>query len=267
MPARKKKKTGILKSIFWLMILVIGFTGIVWANWEKIPKKYRNQFARNTVVLRAQLEEINWRDYKLPDFEIPDFELPSFDFFKKEKPKPQFRPLPPKPSSQGDVPLPGETLHYVRVGSCLFAECTGNYKNLLKDMGMNAKVILKQQKSRFYDVVSADYFLPSLIEQKLAIVKRYNMTHFRPFIEKKGKNQIISFGSFPQKEKADKLERYLAQLYTDTNVRFQVTGVSKKYQVTKIYAGPFTSQENAQAAHRRLRRKAGLKDSFVTNQL
>ena len=280
----KKKKGGLLKLLVLLILIIGGLAAASHFYWDKVPRKYRDKFARNYAKVSSQVKAL---DIQVPDLKEIKAKLPEFDFLKsKEKkiqiPKERFalEELPPLPKvktkqqlrAEAKTALPkaqkGERLYYVQVGQCIYSTCVRKLTKSVKRLGMPYKVKKKRNKETQFELISANSYRDDIAYAKLEKLERYNKMNFTPSLATaKGGQYRITFGQFAKRDQALQLSAYIRQLHLDINLGFVIVPKLQSYSTTAIYTGPFTSLFNAKNAAQALRGQEDFFDIKITHKL
>ncbi|MDX2471105.1 MAG: SPOR domain-containing protein [SAR324 cluster bacterium] len=284
MAKKKKKKGGFFKFLFFLLLITGTAAAATHFYWDKVPRKYRDQFARNYKKVDVYVKAL---DIQVPDIDELKSKIPKFDFLenKKEKLKTNTLVLEELPPTRSEIkaeakkvaarkaariirPQQGERLYYIRVGQCIFKTCIKDLTRAVKRLGMPYKITKKNNKETHFELISANSYREDIAYAKLEKLEKYNKMNFTASMAglKNGEFRI-TFGSFPVRDRAVQLGAYLRQLHSDINLRFIIEPRTHWYRSTAVYTGPFTSLFNAKNAASALRRQETFDEAKITTKL
>ncbi len=284
MAKKKKKKGGLFKTLFFLLMIVGAFAAATHFYWDKVPRKYRDQFARNYKKVNVYVEGL---DIQMPDLEKLKSKVPKFDFLEDKPEPPKQSPfvleeLPPTPAETRAEARKlaqkkaakvvkaqrGERLYYIRVGQCIFKSCVSDLTVAVKRLGMPYKVVKKYNRETHFELISANSYRSDIAYSKLEKLERYNKMNFTAsMIEAKNSEFRITYGNFNKKDRAIQLMAYLRVLHPDISTRFVIETRAHKYSSTAVYTGPFTSLFNAKNAATALRGQSAFDEAKITTKL
>ncbi len=280
----KKKKTRFFsKAFLWLTLLLVLVGVVIQMNWESIPKKPRKNFEKNFALLSERAQQLEWENFSFAtlsdltlglDWDLK-FNLPQWVYFWNFEPaqKPVVKQLqkllPPPPIKIKPQPLrprPGQRLYYIRVGRCLKTTCVKQLRQTLSKLGIKPLQKKWVERLTYYEVLSEETFFLQEAEAKLELIESLNETSIRAFLQKAHGGWRVSFGSFPEKYRAEKARDYLSGLYLDTGTTFLVKPQKINSKSVAVFAGPYLSKLKAEKKRQTLLEAEGLQEAWVTNR-
>ncbi|MDT8447066.1 MAG: hypothetical protein RRB13_09285 [bacterium] len=255
-PAKKSK--GKKGCLFWLVLLVLIAGGLFAFQKERLK---------------------TWAPALVPSIERMDALLKSFDptfgLFKSEPP-PVIEALPmieielppapePKPTPKPKLlPIVGEKLNYIRVGGCMDKECRVQLLREIESLNLPTLVKRYRRQTLYWELVSKTAMNRSNAENRLVEIERHALSAPPPTLTKHRGEYRISLGEYPDKTSAVQMRSYLAQLYPDVDLPFDLVPRQRHFDMVYIYAGPFTSRFNAESVAELIRDKRFVQETFVT---
>ncbi len=172
----------------------------------------------------------------------------------------------PPPVVKVKTPRSGKRF-YVKVGSCLYMECQENFTRGIKQNKFSVYKTKTRKQTQYFELISSSGYNRERANEKQKLLRKYNV-RLQPYIIPSGGtgSYRISFGSFPDKNKALEMKSYLAQMFPQINMVFGLETRKNSYDITNIYAGPFSSDKKAQKARINLRKNSNFLDAFVTTK-
>ncbi|OGG95329.1 MAG: hypothetical protein A2527_07350 [Candidatus Lambdaproteobacteria bacterium RIFOXYD2_FULL_50_16] len=180
-------------------------------------------------------------------------------------PLPKIEPAKPKPKPKPAITAQqGEQLYYVRVGGCMTEDCRLQIIKELEALHLDYLVKDYKRKTVYWELASAQLFTKSQAENKLVDLDRHARDtppgHMRPV---RGKWRI-SLGNIPDKRRAVQMRSYLAQLYPDVDMKMVLLPKRHSFDMEYVYAGPYSSQFNAQSIADILQGRRFIQEVFLT---
>jgi hypothetical protein len=148
---------------------------------------------------------------------------------------------PPSPIAQR--PATPARRYYLSLGSCFYPDCLKNKQAALKEQDLPMVSRRQTKATQYYEVISAEAFSQQRAMEKIQIINRYNrMVGFPVLVGVTTDRYKISFGQFPSKANGLRMQSHLAHLYPQIKVRFSLNAKSDRYEIIRVYTGPFTRQ-------------------------
>lgn len=254
---QKKGKKGCL---FWILLLVLFLAGAVHqrervGSWVPQAAPYLDRVAMALQGFDPTFGLFESEPEPLPEpTEVIQVELPP-------PPKPEPKPKPQKKTVR---PLEGERLHYIRVGGCMDKECRVQLLREIKSLNLPTLVKRYRRQTLYWELVSKEAMARSKAETKLVEIERHALSAPPATLTKARGAWRVSLGEFPDKDEAVRMKSYLAQLYPDVDLPFDLVPRQRHFDMVYVYAGPFTSEFNAQSVAELIRDKRFVQETFVT---
>lgn len=256
-PAKRKGKKGCL---FWIILLGLLFGGAVHqrervSGWVPQVGPYLESVAQLFSGFDPTFGLFGPEEAPAPVMpEVIKVELPP--------------PPPPKPSKEPKKkvvrPIAGERLHYIRVGGCMDKECRVQLLREIESLNLPTLVKRYRRQTLYWELVSKMTMARTKAESKIFEIERHALNAPPATLTKWRSAWRVSLGEYPDKDEAVQMRSYLAQLYPDVDLSFDLVPRQRHFDMVYVYAGPFTSKFNAQSVAELIRDKRFVQETFVT---
>ncbi|MDH5560348.1 MAG: SPOR domain-containing protein [Deltaproteobacteria bacterium] len=229
-----KKKSS--KFIYILLFLIMILGGLTYYFWSNIQQQVFNFQEDDNGLMKK---------------------------FKIEKPEPVkesifFKPEEKRPSTSG------KKKYYLLVQKCVYPHCRSKLSNQLQNLSYSTFTRSKQQSTKYYHLVSENAYNINWAEDKLSLLNGFNDRLPPAILLRNKKKYRISFGEFPSYNEAFKYEKYFEQFINKTQVEFTLETKNKIYKEVSIYAGPFSSKQQARKAKQKVSEHIGIEGNIVS---
>ena len=154
--------------------------------------------------------------------------------------------------------------YYVRIAQCIFKNCIRDTLRLVRPLGLPTLQKKSKKSTLYYELISMEGFSKQRALDAIDILSEPKEK--RLFLVPHKGEYRISFGLYPDLNRAQRIRSQLAQMYPDFSLRFIIKPKKNRYITTSVFIGPLISKREARYALKRMAKKSPSEEMIITTK-
>ncbi len=154
--------------------------------------------------------------------------------------------------------------YYLKLGDCMFGSCVRELADMLRRMKQPVYKKKLTGTTQYFEVVSVSSYDKDRAKEKVLLLQRYAKPVGMPYLIDGRSRYWISYGQYPDRMNAVTTVSYLRQFSFDTMMSFHLVPRVSRYEMTRIFAGPYFRRGSAENLKRKLERRSRYRRMTVT---